>query len=150
MKINANKIKDVRGKTGLSIAQIKKAFEQAAGDEKKALEILTAQGAVIAAKKSERSTKEGIVEAYIHANKKVGVLLELLCETDFVAKNPMFGELAHDLAMHIAAMDPQDTKELLGQPFIKDQAITVGDLLNNYIAKIGENIKLGNFIRYRI
>ncbi len=147
---NLSKIKELRERTGLSFNQIKKALDDAGGDEDKAVKILSEQGAVVAAKKSNRSTKEGIIESYVHATKKTSATLELLCETDFVARNPLFSELAHEVAMHIAAMNPADVAELLGQPFIKDQAITIKDLINSYIAKLGENIQIGNFIRYQI
>ncbi|MBI2003743.1 MAG: translation elongation factor Ts [Parcubacteria group bacterium] len=142
-----NTIKKLREQTGLSVADIKNALEEAEGDEKKAMEILRSRGHEIAAKKASRETGEGIVESYIHGNKKVGAIVVLNCETDFVAKNPDFRELAHDLAMQVVSMAPQSADELLGQPFIKDQNITVKQLLANYIAKLGENIKIGEFSR---
>ena len=83
----------------------------------------------------------------IHSNKKTAAVVKLLCETDFVAKNPLFIELAHEVAMHVTAMNPENVQELLGQPFIKDQATTVGELVNQYISKLGENIKVGEFYR---
>jgi len=104
-------IKQLRQETGVSLAQCKKAIEQAQGDIEKAKELLRKWGEDLAEKKSSRATKEGIIEAYIHSNKKIGVLVELRCETDFVAKNPEFQELAHDLALHIAAMKPQYVTE---------------------------------------
>jgi elongation factor Ts len=143
-------IKELRDSTGFSIKDIKKAVEEAGGDKARALEVLKAHGAVIAGKKSSRSTKEGVIEAYIHATKKVGVLVELYCESDFVALNPLFTELAHEIAMHIAAMDPTDIDALMVQPFIKDQDINIEKLIQNYIAKIGENIKIGKFIRFQL
>src|SRR3989338_10102670 len=97
-------IKELRELTGLSFNEIRKALVEAGDNREKALEILKTRGASIAEKKSSRSTSEGIVESYIHITRKVGVILELLCETDFVARNPMFVELAHECAMHIAAM----------------------------------------------
>jgi len=142
-----NSIKKLRAETGLSVADIKNALAEAEGDEKKAMEILRSRGHEIAAKKASRETGEGIVESYIHGNKKVGAIVVLNCETDFVAKNPDFRELAHDLAMQVASMAPQSADELLEQPFIKDQNITVKELLTNYIAKLGENIKIGEFSR---
>lgn len=145
--ISAEQIKQLRQKTNLSVMECKKALEEAKGDENKALEILEAEGKEKAAKKSQRETKQGLIETYIHNNGKLGVILELNCETDFVAKNAQFKELAHDLAMHIAAMDPQDKKELLAQPFVKDEQKKVGDLINEAIAKLGENIKIRKFVR---
>ena len=130
--------------------ECKKALEQAGGDEVKAMKILEKKGAEKAAKKSERETKQGLIEAYIHNNGKVGVLLEINCETDFAARNEQFKELAHDLAMHIAAMNPKNQKELLIQLFIKDEQKTIDDLIKEAIGKIGENIKIGKFVRLEI
>lgn len=143
-------IKELRDLTGLSFNEIKKALEESGGDKLKTLDILKTRGATIADKKSSRSTNAGIVEAYIHSTKRVGAMLELLCETDFVARNPLFTELAHELAMHITAMNPADNIELIKQPFVKDQEITVQEFIQQYIAKIGENIKIGNFVRFQI
>ncbi len=143
-------IKEIRELTQLSVNQIRKAVEEAGGDKEKALAILKQQGAAVASKKAERSTKEGIVISYIHTNKKVGTLLELLCETDFVARNPLFFDLAHNIAMHITAMNPDTNDILLSQQYIKDPAITIRDILNNSIAQLGENIKVGSFSRFQI
>src|SRR3989344_3246809 len=96
-------VKEIRDSTGLSFNEIKKALDEAGGDKARALEVLKAHGAKVAEKKAMRNTGQGLVESYIHSNKKVGVLVELLCETDFVARSPLFCELAHEVAMHIAA-----------------------------------------------
>lgn len=138
-------IKALRDATGLSFGQISKALTEAGGDQAKAMDILKTYGAQIAAKKSERQVKEGTVAAYVHTTKKVGSLVELLCETDFVAKNSEFQQLAYDLAMHIAAFKPADAAELLAQPFVKDQDMTVQDLINQAVGKLGENIQIGEF-----
>lgn len=143
-------IKQLRDSTGLSFNEIKKALDEVGGDRARAMEVLKAHGAVVAQKKALRTTSEGIIESYIHSNKKVGVLVELLCETDFVARNPLFGELAHEVALHIAAMDPEDGRELLSQPYVRDQDLTVEQLITQYIAKLGENIKVGKFCRLQI
>lgn len=148
--ISVEQIKQFRQKTGVSVIECKKALEQAKGDETKALKILSKQGAAKAIKKSSREAKQGLVEAYIHNNGKIGVILELNCETDFVAKNDQFKELAHDLAMHIAAMDAKDSEELLSQPFIKDETKTIQNLITDIVAKLGENIKIGKFVRLEI
>lgn len=148
--MNAELVKELRDSTGLSFNEIKKALDESGGDRAKALEALKARGATVAEKKSQRTTGQGMVEAYIHSNKKVGVLVELLCETDFVVRNPLFGELAHEIAMHIAAMDTQNTDELLTQPYIRDQAITINQLITQYIAKLGENIRVGKFCRLQL
>jgi elongation factor Ts len=148
--ISAEQIKKLREETGISVIECKKALEQAGGDQAKALEILKEAGKEIAGKKSERETKQGIVESYIHSNGKIGVVLELNCETDFVGRNSQFKELAHEIAMHIAAMNPKDAEELLSQPFIKDEQKTIQELINETIAKLGENIKVGKFVRLEI
>ncbi len=143
-------IKQLRQKTNISIMECKKALEKADGDEKKALKILEKSGQKKVMKKLSRETEQGLIEAYIHNNSKIGAILELSCETDFVAKNSQFKELAHDLTMHIAALNPKDLKELLKQPFIKDEQKTVEDLINQTIAKLGENIKIRKFVRLEI
>lgn len=145
-----DKIKNLRDSTGLSFNEIKKALEEAGGDEEQAREILRKIGVQLAARKSARRVKEGIVEAYVHNTRKIGSMIELLCETDFVARNVEFQHLAHDLAMHIAAMKPGSLDDLLVQPFIKDQDLTVQDLINQSIAKLGENIQVGEFKVFEI
>jgi len=148
--ISTEKIKQLREKTNLSIMECKRALEEADGDEGKALEILGKKGKEKALKKAGREAKQGLIESYIHSNAKMGVILELNCETDFVARNEDFKELAHDIAMHIAAFDPEDDKELLSQPFLKDEQKTIQDLINDIVAKLGENIKIGKFSRLEI
>ncbi|MEK7147668.1 MAG: elongation factor Ts [Patescibacteria group bacterium] len=148
--ITTEQIKALREETGLSIMQCRQALEEAAGDKTKALEILKAKGASIASKKSDRALGSGVVSSYIHAGDSVGAMLELLCETDFVAKNPEFRSTARDIAMHIAAMKPADVGELLGQPYIKGGGETIGDLINGTIQKFGERTEIGEFIRYSI
>ena len=145
MSSEIEKIKNLRDSTGLSLGEIKKALSESNGDEEKAREILSTLGSKMADKKSSRLVKEGVVDSYIHSNKKVGSMVEILCETDFVARNTEFQNLAHELAMHIVAMRPANNEELLSQPFVKDQNITVKDLINQHIAKLGENIQIGRF-----
>lgn len=147
---DVEKVKDLRETTGLSIGQIKRALDEAGGDKARAMEILKAHGIAVAEKKLSRQVKEGVVDSYIHSTKKLGVLLEVLCETDFVAKNVEFQRLTHELAMQIAAAKPGTAEDLLSQPFIKDQDITVKDLINQYIAKLGENIQVGRFEIFEI
>ena len=139
------KIKELRGATGLSFHQIKKALAEAGGAPAKALEVLKSYGGQIAASKAARQVKEGTVAAYIHNTKKVGSLVELLCETDFVAKNSEFQQLAYEIAMHVAAMRPADVQEVLAQLYIKDDGMTVQEHINQSIAKLGENIQVGRF-----
>jgi len=147
---NLEEIQKLREETGISVMECKKALVEACGDIEKAKQILQSKSAMVAAKKADRTTKQGIIEAYIHGNGKIGVLLELSCESDFVAKNPDFKELAHDLAMQIASMDPETTEELLKQDYIKDSSLKVSDIVNSKIQKIGENIKVSKFSRYQI
>ncbi|MEX2090901.1 MAG: translation elongation factor Ts [Candidatus Paceibacterota bacterium] len=147
---DTDKVKQLRNSTGLPLGQIKKALDEANGDEAKAIEILKTQGVSVSQKKSSREVKEGVINSYIHANKKIGTMVELLCETDFVARNTEFQQLAHDLAMHIAAVRPGTLEDLLSQPFVKNQDITVKELINQLIAKLGENVQVGKFEIFEI
>jgi len=146
--ITTEQIKELRDRTGISVAQCKKALEEGGGDMDKALAILKTQGAAIAEKKSSRVLAAGKVSAYIHSNGNMGTLVEVHSETDFVAKNPEFKILADDLAMHIAAMNPVDSVELLEQPFIKDPSLTIKDLIQNHVQKFGERIEIVRFVRF--
>lgn len=146
--ISTEQIKELRERTGISIAQCKKALEDAGGDMAKALEFLKEKGAEIAEKKSARELHAGVVTAYLHNNGQVGTLVQLHSETDFVSKNPEFKVLADDIAMHITAMNPADVTELLAQPFIKDPSLTVDDLIKSYVQKFGERIELARFVRF--
>jgi elongation factor Ts len=143
------KIKKLREETEISIAECKKALEEAKGDLEKAKEILKKRYGEIAKKRKERETKEGIIEAYIHPGRKVGVLLELRCESDFVAKNPEFQKLAHELCLQIAAIDPEEIP-LLEQNWIRDESKKIKDLISEYIAKFDENIVVERFARFQI
>ncbi len=189
------KIKQLRQETGISLAACKKALEEAGGDIEKAKTLLREWGQEVADKKAERGTKEGIITSYIHPNKKVGVLLDIRCESDFVARSDDFQKLAHEICLQIAAMKPLYPKEedipenilekekdiyrqqlkdsgkpekvieqiiegklkkfkeqvvLMSQPWIKEDKKTISDLVNDYIAKLGENITIKRFIRYEI
>ena len=143
--MDPNKIKQLRDSTGLSFNEIKKSLDETGGDMDKALELLKSQGSLIAGKKASRQVKEGIVDTYVHVTRKLGCILELLCETDFVARNEEFRSLAHELSMHIAAMKPANNEELLSQLYIKNPTQTVRDLIEQAIAKLGENIQVGKF-----
>lgn len=148
--ITVEEIKALREETGLSVMECQKALEEALGDKEKAKLLLRERGAEIAAKKGGRTLGAGVVVSYIHTGETIGVMLELLSETDFVAKNPEFKSVAKDIAMHIAAMNPADTALLLEQPFIKNPGQKISDLLNNTIQKFGERIEVGHFIRFSI
>lgn len=143
-------VKALREELGLGIMEIKSALVEAEGDEKKAKEILKELGFKKAEKRAEKETHQGLVATYTHATGKVGVMVELLCETDFVAKNEEFGQTAKDLCLQIAAMDPKTTKKLLAQDFIKDPSKKVNDLIMALVSKYGENIKVGRIERFEI
>jgi elongation factor Ts len=147
--IKIKEIQKLREETGLPVMECKSALEEAKGDFQKAKKILKEKSSEKAAKKASRTTKNGIIESYSH-NGKIGVLLELLCESDFVAKNQEFKNLAHDLVLQIASMDPKNEKELLSQPFIKDETKTISDLVSEKIARTGENIKINRFVRWEL
>ncbi len=188
-------IKKLRSATGAGMMDVKKALEDAGWDEEKAIQLLRERGAMKAAKKAGREAREGLVTSYIHHNQRLGVLLEINCETDFVARNEEFQKLAKDIAMHIAMMAPKYVSKeeipeeelkkeleiykkaaiaegkpeqiaekiaegrlkkyiqevvLLEQPFVKDDKITVGELIQQAIAKIGENILVRRFCRFEL
>ncbi|MDP4000111.1 MAG: translation elongation factor Ts [bacterium] len=150
MSVSATDVQRLRAATGAGIMDAKRSLEEADGDVDKAKDLLKERGLTKAAKKADRETAEGVVHSYIHGDGKIGVLLELLCETDFVAKNDDFRNLAQEISMQIAAGDPKDVKELLAQPYIKDEKQTVEQLLQAAIAKLGENIKVTRFARYAL
>jgi len=172
MKNSVDAIKELRDMTCSSIAHCKKALEDAKGDIKQAAILLRKQGLEIAAKKQSRAAKEGRIDCYIHHGNKIGVLLEVNCESDFVAKNEEFSKFTKDLAMQIAATSPtyikkEDVPEevlqheknkedyyknncLLEQVFVKDPSLMIKDCLGSIVAKIGENIVIRRFIRYKI
>ena len=146
----AENIKRLREETSCGVIDCKKALEESKGDLNKAKDLLRKRGLEMAAKKSDRVAKEGRVEAYIHHGNKIGVIVEVNCETDFVARSEDFCAFTRDVAMHIAAMNPANVPELLAQPFVKDAGKTIQDLLNELVAKIGENTMIGRFIRFKI
>ncbi len=147
--VNIDKIKQLREETCVSVSECKKALEQAKGDFDKAKEILRKWGRELAGKKANRETGIGIIETYVHANKRVGAMVELRCETDFVAKLDVFKELAHELCLQVAAINSEQGA-LMSQPWIKDETKTIKELVEEYIAKLGENIEVKRFIRYEI
>lgn len=195
MEITSGMVKELRERTGLGIMECKMALGETKGDMEEAIVYLRKRGLKIAEKKSGRTTSEGVIGAYIHAGGKIGVMVEVNCESDFVAKNTDFASLVKDIAMHIAASDPrfiakEDVTEqvlarereiiaeqqrssgkppevvakivdgklqsffsevcLLEQPFVKDQALKVRDVLAAFIAKSGENVTVRRFTRYRM
>jgi elongation factor Ts len=195
VNISAAQVKDLREKTGAPMMDCKQALTEAKGDMEQAVVLLRKKGVSVAAKKSSRVTSEGAVESYIHAGGKIGVLVEVNCESDFVARTEDFKELVHDIAMHIAASDPKFVRKedvspeaferekdiylaqaiasgkppqiaekmvtgkmekfyeevcLLEQPFIKDQTVSIAQLIATKIGKLGENISVRRFVRFKV
>jgi len=150
MKISIDQIKKLREKTGAGVADCRTALETAKGDFEKALENLREKGSEIVAKKAGRATGQGLIETYLHTNGRVAAMVELQCETDFVARTDDFKNLAHELALQVASMDPGDVDELLHQEYIRDSEMKVEDLIKQIIAKVGENIKIKRFIRFEL
>lgn len=147
--IEAKEVQKLREETGAGVIASKQALEQSGGDFRKAKMILAENAEAIVKKKAERAATKGLIEVYVHGG-RIGVLLELAAESDFVTRNAEFRELAHDLALQIASMNPKNTEELVEQAFIRDESKTVGQLLAEKIAKIGENIQIKRFIRYEL
>lgn len=160
-------IKALRETTGAGVMDAKRALEEADGDTAKAKTILREKGVAAAAKRSDRETSNGVVESYIHAGGRIGVLVEVNCETDFVANTEDFRQLARSVAMQVAAMNPQlisaDERAghpqlegsdeelcLLSQPFIKDGSRTIASLVSETVAKTGENIRIRRFVRFEL
>ena len=195
VNISANQVKELREKTGAPMMDCKQALSEAKGDLEQAVVLLRKKGVSVAAKKASRATSEGSVASYIHAGGKIGVLVEVNCESDFVARTDDFKELVHDIAMHIAASDPRYVRKedvtpedyarekeialaravaagkppaiaekmvagkmekfyeevcLLEQPFIKDQTISISQLIAAKIGKLGENITVRRFARFKV
>jgi len=147
--VSIDKIKQLREETCVSVSECKKALEGAEGDFDKAKDILRKWGKELAGKKANRQAGSGIIDAYVHANKKVGAMIELRCETDFVAKSADFKTLAHEICLQIAAIESEEI-DLMSQPWIKDDTKTIKELIEEYISKLGENIEIKRFVRYEI
>ncbi len=165
MKIPTAKIKELRDQTGAGIMDCRNALLEAEGDREKALKVIEQKNLMRVQKKLERIASQGVVEAYIHTAGRIGAMVELNCESDFVARTAEFKELAHNLAMQIAAQDPQfissgEVSEgtdiepkadcLLLQPYIRDPDKTIQDIITETIAKVGENIKVSRFARFEL
>ncbi len=143
-------LKKLRDATAASIADCRAALEETHGDYFKALAEIKKRAVAKAEKKADRATSAGLVETYIHQGGKVGVLVEVLCETDFVAKTDEFKSLSREVAMQIAAMNPKDVETLLTQEYIRDSSQTIGQLVKGVIGKLGENIAVKRFVRFEI
>lgn len=148
--VDLKKLKKLREKTDVSYAICLKALKESNGDLHKAEEFLLKQGAHRVAKKINRQTNQGAIFSYLHHNKKIASLIELLCETDFVARNKTFNELGEGLAMQVASLNPTNLEELLGQDYIKDTSKTIKTLIKEAILKLGENIRIGKFVCWKI
>jgi len=147
--ISKELIQKLREVSGAGIIECKKALEKNDFDFEKALAFLKKESQTKAEQKKERKTGAGLLETYIH-NQRVGVLLEMRTETDFVSRSTIFKQLAHEIALQIAAMAPENPSELLKQPYIKNETITIADLINQTIAQVGENIRVERFCRYEL
>jgi len=165
LKISTEMVKELRSQSGAGIMECRNVLLEVKGDVEKALQILKEKGLIKAEKKAKRATAEGLVEAYIHIGGRIGAMVEVNCETDFVARTDEFKELAHNVAMQVAALSPQfitkeevpegaeiepETACLLLQPYIKDPSKTVQDVVVETIAKVGENIKVSRFARFEL
>lgn len=147
--MTAEDVSRLRAETGAGIMDCKRALMESAGDCNAAKDALMAQGLAQAEKKGERETGAGHLESYIHGG-RIGVLLELRCETDFVARGDLFRELARGIAMHISAMDSPSVDALLLEPYIRDESMTIENLIKGVIAKTGENIRVARFARFAL
>ena len=165
MEISTEMVKELRSQSGAGVMDCRNALVEVEGDMGKALQALKEKGLLKAEKKAQRATTQGLIEAYIHTGGRIGAMVEVKCETDFVARTDEFKELAHYLAMQVAALCPQFISEeeipeeadvepqvacLLLQPYIKDITRTVQDIIVETVAKVGENIKVGRFSRFEL
>lgn len=149
-QVDIAKLKKLREETQVSLADCRKALEENDNDYEKAKAWLKAHGLEKAAKKADRATEQGMIDAYIHQTGRVGAMVELLCETDFVARTDEFKKLAREVSMQVAAMNPKDTEALLQQDYIRDGSKTIETLIKETIAKLGENITIKRFQRLEI
>ena len=165
MNIPTVKVRELREQSGAGVMSCRNALIEASGDMEKAQLILKEKGILKAQKKLERSTTQGVIETYVHTGGRIGAMIEVSCETDFVARTDEFKELAHNLVMQVAAMPPQFISDdelpegadiepqadcLLLQPFIKDPSKTIQDIIVETIARLGENIKVARFARFEL
>ena len=144
-----DKIKKLREITGAGVMEVKQALDEAAGEEKVALDILKKRGAAVAKKRSGRSTSQGLIDSYIHLG-KIGVLMEVNCETDFVAKCDEFKKFVREVTLQAASVDAQSVDELLNSRYFRDENKTIEGLLEEVIAKTGENIRIKRFARFAL
>lgn len=150
MKADLNKIKQLRDATGVSVGDCRVALEKTGGDMDKALKFLQERGAEIAEKKASRAIGAGVVDSYIHHTFTSGATVVVGTETDFVARNPEFREFVHNVAQQVAATGTVSVENLLNEPWIKDDSKTIGNLVNDQIAKFGENIKIQKVEKFEV
>ena len=150
MKIDPKEVQRLRAETNAGVMDCKRALEDAQGDFEKAKGPLKERGLASLKKKSGREAKEGTVASYIHAGGRVGAIVEIASETDFVSRSAEFQKLAQEVAMHVAAMDPKDVEELLGQDYIRDASKKVNDLVTTLAASVGENVSIRRFQRFAL
>lgn len=149
MQANLNDLKKLREETSAGVSDCRQALEDAGGDYEKAKKLLAERGLEKAAKKEGKETSQGIIDSYVHAG-KIGVLVELRCETDFVARTDEFKYLAHEIALQVASMNPKSVGELLKEEYIRDPSMTIAGLVKQTVAKLGENITVSRFTRFVI
>jgi elongation factor Ts len=165
IEVTTDKIKELRQESGAGVMECRNALVSSGGDKAKALQILQEQGLIKVQKTAGRTAKQGLVECYIHGGGRIGALVEVNCETDFVARTDEFKDMVHNIAMQVAAMSPEYTSKeecptgveidfqaacLLLQPYIKDPTKTIQDVINETIARVGENIKVSRFARFEL
>jgi len=150
MKIDMNQLKSLREETGAGVMDVRRALEASEGDLAKAREWLRENALKTADKKADRQTKEGAIGSYVHTTGKVGAMVVLTCETDFVARTEDFKNLGREIAMQVASMNPESVEELLQQPYIRDPKQTVQDMVKQVAGKVGENVVVREYARVQI
>lgn len=148
--VSASEIKKLRDETGAPVMDVRQALQESSGNTKKAKEILKEKGLEKAASKAQRKTSAGLIETYVHSDGKIGAMVHLACETDFVARTSEFKKLAKELAMQVAAMNPSDIDEFLAQEYIRDPQKSIKELIAEVIAKTGENIQVRQIKRFSL
>jgi len=148
--MDIKKLKTLREQTGVSLSLCKKALEESKENIDKAKKLLQQWGAEVLVKKSNNATQEGAIFSYVHHNKKIAALVEIVCQTDFVAKNKEFQNLGQEIAMQVASIPAKNIEELLNQEYIRNPSKKISDLINEAVLKFGENIKINRFLRWQI
>ena len=148
--VTPSDVKKLREETGAGVMECKKALEEAKGDYAKAIELVKARGLAKAEKKQDRETKQGYIASYVHTTGKVAAMVELLCETDYVARNEEFQKLGYEIAMHVAAMSPTNVAELIEQEYVRDPSTTIETMIKALSGKIGEKFVLNRMIRLEV